>query len=112
MERQMAIEPRDFLTGAEWLIAGGTLMATTWIGIKKMYRVAKNVDTTLERIESVSAQLNPNGGNSLYDKVHQIAETQDQFKGDIEDIHGRLKRLEGYHMKPVQTRRRAKRYDK
>ena len=95
---EMAIEPRDLLTGAEWLVAGGTLMAATLVGIRKMYRVAKNVDSTLTLLDTVHKQLTPNGGNSLYDKVSLSLTMHEATNDDIKDIHKRLNRLEGIAM--------------
>lgn len=94
----MALEPRDLLTGAEWLIAGGTLMAATIVGIRKMYNVAKNVDTTLSLLDTVSKQLSPNGGNSLYDKVALSLDMHTATSNDLKNIHSRLNRLEGIAM--------------
>jgi hypothetical protein len=122
MGRQM--DPREILTGAEWLIAGGTLMATTWIGTKKLYRLAKNVDETLHKVDTVGAnlakldgmmsQLGPNDGNSLYDKVHRIMETQAVNSEAISAINGRLTRLERYQVNTgtKAAARRAKRNGK
>lgn len=89
-------------------------MATVWLGTKKIYRLAKNVETTMDRVNSVgdslgkldevAAQLAPNGGNSLYDKVGKIIDRQETFAQDISSIHNRLDRLESLHMQQAKKK--------
>lgn len=104
----MAFDPRDLLTGAEWLVAGSALMTTVWLGVKKMYRVAKNVDETLDLMNKINTTLSPNGGGSMYDAVTRIHQKQDEFQGQIDEINTRLKRVEKYHLKPRKVGRRGK----
>lgn len=103
--QSMAIDARDLLTTAEWFIAAGTLMTAIAVGIRKMYRVARNVEEGLDTMNAVQRQLQPNGGNSLYDKismlsdaVHANAERAKAVDEKIDDLAVRVRRLEAYHM--------------
>ena len=102
----MALEPRDLLTGAEWLIAAGTLMTTLFLGVRKMYRTAKNVDDALTMVQSIKKQFEPNGGSSLHDKMLVLDKKIDENRviaseaaESVHDIHERLGRLESLAMK-------------
>jgi len=101
----MAIDARDVLTTAEWFIAAGTLMTAIAVGIRKMYRVARNVEESLKTVSAVKEQLEPNGGNSLYDKISSLgdvvkvnAERAKAVDEKLDDLSQRVRNLESYHM--------------
>ena len=73
-------------------------MGALVIGVRKVYRLARNVEDTLEQIGEVQKQLSPNGGSSLYDKVNAIRADQSDHGEQISDIKSRLRRLERFHL--------------
>ena len=91
----------DLQFGLEIAIAAGTVMTTLTIGVKKIYRVARNVEEALSTIKRVQNQVEPNGGNSLHDKVNKLTADvkenkmiADNVKETIRSIHNRLDTLE------------------
>lgn len=103
--QEMAIDARDVLTGAEWFVAAGTLMTALVVGVRKVYRLARNVEESLDTVNKVSKQLEPNGGYSLYDKIAQLtdhvhanAERAKAVDEKVDDLSVRIRRLESYHM--------------
>lgn len=80
-------------------------MTAIVLGIKKIYRTARNVEQSLVLIDSVNKQLNPNGGSSLHDKITMLDQKVDdnqrlaaQAVEDLRDVHERLGRLEAVAM--------------
>jgi hypothetical protein len=64
---------------AELIVAvGGAIMAVGY-GLKRVYRMAKNIERVLEnsesattRLDAIEKELKPNGGSSLRDAVNRI----------------------------------------
>jgi hypothetical protein len=51
----------------------------------------KKGNTLLERIERIEAQVHPNGGSSMSDKVDYIRRDQNKMKQQISEISGEVK---------------------
>ena len=74
------------LTWSQLVVALGAAVVAVGYGIKRMYKMARNVEKLLEGIErnhldataalkelnTIKAQLLPNGGSSLADKINRI----------------------------------------
>jgi hypothetical protein len=45
----------------------------------------------LERIERIEAQVTPNGGSSMSDKIDYIRRDQNKMKQNVSEISGELK---------------------
>jgi len=80
----------------EWVIAAAALVVAVGVISKFAYATYKaihRIDMTLgvdkrgrtisERLERVEYQLFPNGGNSLVDRVNQIAYDQRAIEGEL-----------------------------
>jgi hypothetical protein len=80
----------------EWVIALAALVVAVGVITKFAYAAYKaihRIDTTLgvdakgrtisERLDRVEYQLFPNGGNSLVDRVNQIAYDQRAIEGEM-----------------------------
>jgi hypothetical protein len=70
------------------------VFAAMWVGVKKVYRMARNIESLVEtsirnekRLTDIESQLVRNSGQSLRDAVHRIEEVQ-------VDVLQRLNRLE------------------
>ena len=50
----------------------------------------KKGDTLLERIERIEAQVHPNGGSSMSDKIDYIRRDQNKMKNELSQISGEL----------------------
>ena len=50
----------------------------------------KKGNTLLERIERIEAQVHPNGGSSMSDKVDFIRRDQNKMKNELSQISGEL----------------------
>jgi len=51
----------------------------------------KKGNTLLERLERIEAQVHPNGGSSMSDKVDYIRRDQNKMKQQISEISGEVK---------------------
>jgi hypothetical protein len=51
----------------------------------------KKGNTLLERIERIEAQVHPNGGSSMSDKIDYIRRDQNKMKQQISEISGEVK---------------------
>jgi len=47
-------------------------------------------NTLLERIERIEAQVHPNGGSSMSDKIDYIRRDQNKMKNELSQISGEL----------------------
>ena len=50
----------------------------------------KKGNTLLERIERIEAQVHPNGGSSMSDKIDYIRRDQNKMKNELSQISGEL----------------------
>ena len=50
----------------------------------------KKGNTLLERIERIEAQVHPNGGSSMSDKIDYIRRDQNRMKNELSQISGEL----------------------
>jgi hypothetical protein len=99
------MDASNLLAGAEWVVAAIAAIGACAMAIKKVYRLARNVEESLDTIHSVRQQFEPNGGNSMYDKlallmqkVTDTAHKSDVVDGKITELSGRIQRLESFHM--------------
>ena len=99
------MDARDLLTGAEWLVAAIAAVGAVVMALKKVYRLARNVEDSLDKIDSVQKQFEPNGGNSMYDKMAQLmlavndnSHKAEVVDGKITELSERVQRLETFHM--------------
>ena len=51
----------------------------------------KKGNTLLDRIERIEAQVHPNGGSSMSDKIDYIRRDQNKMKQQISEISGEVK---------------------
>lgn len=66
-------------TWSELSLAIVGVLTTAWIGMKKLYRMARNIETLVQtteqnstRLVQIEAQVKTNGGTSLRDAVNRI----------------------------------------
>jgi hypothetical protein len=66
---------------SEGILAIIGIIAAAWIGMKKLYKMARNVETLVtsaldnkERLDRIERQVISNGGSSLRDAVNRIEE--------------------------------------
>jgi len=93
----MPIDARDVLTTAEWFIAAGTLMTAIVVGVRKVYRLARNVEDTLNKLGKVEKLLMPNGGSSIHDRVARIEANTEANANRAEAAVQRLELLAAEH---------------
>jgi dihydroorotate dehydrogenase len=75
-------------TWSEALLAGAGAVALVWAVMKRIYRMAKNVETVL-------AEMKPNGGGSMRDAVNRIETDLKELHKKQDDQSRRLTTLEG-----------------
>lgn len=93
----------SFLRSAELFIAATAVIGTIIMSVKRLYRVARNIEEALLRLDDVQSQLRPNGGFSLYDKIHALGE-EVRANGEharmvdskMNDVIHRLEKLEDW----------------
>jgi hypothetical protein len=66
-------------TYSELILALVGLLTATWMGMKKLYRMARNVEELVSmshkndrRLAEIEAQVRLNGGSSMRDAIHRI----------------------------------------
>ena len=105
VKMEAMVDARDLLTGVEWLVAAIAAVGTVAMGVKKVYRLARNVETSLDKMDKLQKQFEPNGGESMYDKLnllmHHVQENAQRaaaVDSKIDDLSHRVSNLERYHM--------------
>lgn len=68
---------------AQIVIAGGTLVSLLAIFTRKLFQFVRRMDAMKQLIE---AQLTPNGGSSLLDKVDSIQGSQEEVKEEVTTV--------------------------
>jgi len=109
------LEARDVITGLEWFIAAIAAVGTIVMAVKKVYRLARNVETSLEKMDKLQKQFEPNGGESMYDKMNLLMQHVKEnaaraaaVDNKIDDLNARVANLERYHMEKHEHEERHK----
>lgn len=74
-------------TWSELVLVVSGLIGATWLAIKKIYRIAKNIEKLVDnseehtvRLAEIEKQVAPNGGKSLRDAVERIENRLDRLE--------------------------------
>ena len=64
------------IKGVELFLAISGALAVIVAGVRKVYRLARNIEQVLEKVNGMEKELHPNGGSTLRDAVDRIYLTQ------------------------------------
>jgi hypothetical protein len=80
-------------TYSELALAVVGVLTAVWIGMKKLYRMARNIESLVEqstansrKLTHIEHQMKLNGGMSLRDAVHRIEVNQQEMGKRLEEI--------------------------
>ena len=80
-------------TYSELALAVIGVLAAAWVGMKKLYKMARNIEALVEqsaangkKLTHIEHQMKLNGGMSLRDAVHRIEVSQEDVRKRLEMI--------------------------